>query len=117
MAAPDDPTWIAVPGVDGGGADCEHESVAQLGADTGANEYYRCEACQTVLVQAGGGAVDHEEIREQRQMEEPSDNPLAGALSFDTGADEPGRTPGTGSPLSASSLRARLRSLSDRLFR
>ncbi|MUV87771.1 hypothetical protein GJ631_14725 [Natronomonas sp. CBA1123] len=41
----------AIPG--GGDADCDHDAVHELGADGGANRYFECPDCGSVLVREG----------------------------------------------------------------
>ncbi|WP_415087705.1 hypothetical protein [Natronomonas sp.] len=42
----------AIPGGEGA-ADCDHETVRQLANDGGANRYFTCEACGSVLIREG----------------------------------------------------------------
>lgn len=108
-----DGTWYLI----SDDADCAHEPIVRLGADNGNNEYFQCEACDTVLIKEG--YVDHREIRQQRQQHEDTpSNPLAKAIDVGElmGSDNRGHS----SPYQtsqSSTVITRIKRISRRLFK
>lgn len=80
--------------------ECSHDSRRHLGGDAGGNVYFRCEECESVLIQEGTVSwQEHRETREEALAErEQGDNPLRGLLEseeggiFDRGESARGRT-------------------------
>lgn len=97
--------------------DCEHEPLHRLGADNGNNEYYQCQACETVLIKQG--FVDHRQLRKQRDdQQQRSTNPFANALgvnSFVAPKDPPRHRPNRST--SSSTVVSRIKRVSRRLLR
>lgn len=53
-----------------GDESCDHDNLAQLGADKGNNEYYMCQDCGASIIKEGSVSPEVERERMEREREE-----------------------------------------------
>lgn len=71
----------------GGTRDCQHPDLSFVGGDKGGNEYYRCRACEGVVIRKG--SVSPRELQEGIEAETRDPEPHAFSDLLDTGAERP----------------------------
>ncbi|MEF8777591.1 MAG: hypothetical protein V5A36_01630 [Natronomonas sp.] len=101
----------------GGDEDCPHESLVNIGADAGNNDYYKCRSCESVILKSGHSRPDGAD--ERYRQDSGSKNKFADMLNLEETFDQT-NTRGTGSRQEApseSDIVARIREFGRKIFR
>jgi hypothetical protein len=100
----------------GGEEDCPHESVVNIGADAGNNDYYKCRSCESVILKSGHSSPDG--VDERYRQDSGSKNKFVDMLDLEETFDRTnahGNRSRQNGP-SESDLVARIRELGRRIF-